>query len=204
MSENNQNPDWECLQGIWQNGPEIDLTRLFKRARFSWWRVRISLFVNLTICVLGELICAYVLYTNVSLATNVFSIVGFLFSWITAWFTYKHLRNSLGDMTNEPEKLLELQIKQLKGLIEFARFNIKMTYFGMLFSVVAFWMYYEKHGTILPTEGMTGEQVIVNGILWGIPVFIMICPFIYSRFVKRKIKELLNLEASLSALKATG
>lgn len=201
MSENNQSPDWESLKGLWQDGPDIDLTRLFKRARFSWWRVRISLFVNLTICVLGELICAYVLYTNVSLATNVFSIIGFLFSWITAWFTYKHLHSSLGDMSDEPEKLLKLQIKQLKGLIAFAQFNIKMTYLGMVFSAVAFWMYYERHGSILPTEGMTGEQTLVIGILWGIPIGILACPFIYSRFVKRKTKELMNLEASLNALR---
>jgi hypothetical protein len=32
MSENNQSPDWESLKGLWQDGPDIDLTRLFKRA----------------------------------------------------------------------------------------------------------------------------------------------------------------------------
>ncbi|UTW56736.1 hypothetical protein [Kordiimonas sp. SCSIO 12610] len=204
MSDNDQSPDWDNLQGLWQDAPAIDPTRLFRKARFAWWRVRITLFLNLAICVIGELLCAFVLIKNISLASNVFGIVGLLFCWVTAWFTYKHLRSSLGDMSSEPEKLLELQIKQLNGLIAFARFNIKMTYYGMVFSAVAFWMFYEKHGVFFPTEQMSGMQTFVNGVMWGIPIGILLCPFIYGRFIKRKTQELLGLEASLAALRAAG
>lgn len=204
MSDNDQTPDWDNLQDIWQQSPDIDLTKMFKKARFSWWRIRLSLFMNLTICVLGELACAYVLYENRSLATNVFGGIGLIFCWVTAWFTFKHLRSSLGDMSNEPIELLELQIKQLKGLIAFARFNINMTYFGILFSGLAFWVFYDKHGVLFPTDDMTGAQVFVNGMIWGIPIGILLCPFIYGNFIKRKTKELRNVEASLDALKAAG
>jgi hypothetical protein len=204
MSETGQSPNWDSLKGIWQDGPEIDLIKLFRRARFSWWRVRLTLFMNMMICISGEIACVYVLYKNISLAANVFGIVGLVFCWVTAWFSFKHLKSSLGDMSNEPEKLLELQIKQLKGLIELAKFNIKMTYFGIALSAGAFWMFYDKHGSLIPNDDMTNTEIFMNGFLWGIPIGILLCPFIYGQFIKRKTKELTDIEASLAAMKAAG
>jgi hypothetical protein len=190
-----QQPEWDDVTAMWQSGgPNLDIAKLFKHARLNWWKIRLSVVGNILASLMGIIACAYVIIEQASPFVIVFGVSGIIFCATSGRFTYQYYKGSSGHLTKDAQALLKLQIRQLRSIISFARFNFWGCFAAFLFGLMGFGVIYQRKGELLSDN---------RGLYYLIgltAVTLIIYPLYYRNVISRKTRELDELISNLGSL----
>jgi len=190
-----QQPEWDDVTAMWQSGgPNLDIAKLFKRARLNWWKIRLSVIGNIFASLMGIIACVYVMIEQTTPAVIAFGMFGVTFCTTSGRFTYQYYKGSSGHLTKDAQALLTLQIRQLRSIISFARFNFWGCFAAFLFGLMAFGVIHQRKGELLSDN---------RGLYYLIgltAVTLVIYPLYYRNVISRKTRELDELTSNLEFL----
>ncbi|NVJ98308.1 MAG: hypothetical protein HWE25_09155 [Alphaproteobacteria bacterium] len=180
MSNQPDMPDWDDLQDLWQDTPEVDMSKLASHARFVWWRMRFNFAFELLACAGGLAFMIWDLWHAEGWIRILFDIFFILFCSGGLWAAFYVRRGAWGDPGETALSLVELQIKRAQSSIRYVQVNNWGCLAGVPIIVMTYLMVHQQ-GLI------TDEKSLVLNILMGIGIATFtLFPILSRPYVKSK------------------
>lgn len=197
MTHQQEMPEWDDLQDIWQDSPEVDMQRMARHARFVWWRMRINFVLELLVCTVGIGVLGWDLTTQSTPVGYLFDITFILFCLGGIWAAFYIRKGAWGEPDGTALSLVELQIRRARSAIRY----IVMNNWGCLAGVFAlglgYWMMYDKLGTF-DHEDMRGMNILAVSA----GAMFVLFPVLTRPYVQKKQKQIEQLSEMADQLRA--
>ncbi len=204
MTENNNDmngPEWDNLQKMWQDSPEIDMNKLARNAKFVWWRMRINFIIEVLACILGIVLFGLMIDFS-QLEFSLLGGFGVLFCMISLWMAVVIRKGAWGKPDDTALSLINLQIARAKSSIKYIKFNSYMGLGTLVILALGFRIIYIKHGTLLPNAESDPSIYIMLGVLIGLGSTAFLFPIIGWVFIKRKRRLINELKTRAAELQS--
>jgi len=181
-------PNWDDLQGMWQDTPPVDMAKMARNAQFVWWRMRVNFVVEILMSVVGVILFGSFV-DFVSLSSTLLGLLGMFYCSLTVWAAVHIRRGAWDDHGEDTLSLVRLQIRRARSTLLYIKLNSWFGYAGIVMVPLGYWVLFDQFGTF-DHERMQ----IVNWVFGGLILFIFGFPLAMRPIVKKKKQEIADLE----------
>ncbi|NVJ70730.1 MAG: hypothetical protein HWE08_10280 [Alphaproteobacteria bacterium] len=196
MTDKNEMPEWDDLQQLWQDSPDVDMTKLAKHARFVWWRMRLNFAVEVAMCLLGIGFFGWQAITKFAFPDVVMEAFFVVLCAAGIWGAFYIRRGAWGEPDGSALSLVELQIRRAKSAIRYIVINNWGCLAGMPVIALTYWVMYSRHGNLTYERSVT-----LHVLMGGMAAVFVLFPILTRPYVRKKKQQILELERLAEQLK---
>lgn len=198
MTDRDQMPDWDDLKDLWQQGPNLDMERMARQARFVWWRMRINFVLEILLCTIGVGFMGHFMWSDPTLARLTFGGLMTAFCVFGVWAAFWVRAGAWDSADGTALSLIRLQIERAYAGIRYVKINLWA--FAVSFPVLGGGAW-----AVLTQEPPPSDRRITFLIAFCLGYLVMAFVFwLVSRgYVKRKRREIEDLSEAEAQLKAS-
>jgi len=196
-NDREEGPNWDDLQGMWQDTPAVDMAKMARSARFVWWRMRVNFVLEIVISVVGLVVFgAFIDFASVPL--TLLGVFGLVYCAVAIWAALRIRRGAWDDTSGDAMSLVQLQIRRAKSTILYIKLNSWLGLAALFLIPLAYWVFYERYGSL------SHEKLdMAHWVLGAMAIFLLAFPLVTRPVVHKKKQQIEALEAVRAQLLGT-